>query len=608
MTNLSAASATYKIIAKHLAKAAAVAVEFKDGATPSTNGKIITLPSQLTDAAADLTLAALLHEASHVAITDFNASNGLSKNAFTCLNVLEDVRIDAAALVKYPNARQLQRLLINDVINRRREQLKSEPLAIKILKGLILTANGCDLTQLYEAEVVKRVDGLNDYITKALNAKTTKELINPALELARLLLNDAANAAANGDASSGLNVDAINEAKAEAEAAAPALGAAAAAADAAQASRDAAEADYRSAKRKARLNATKATNARRDAANAAANGDAAEAAKAQAKADEYSKRSEAAAAACDAAANVYRQSEANKLNNAKRDAADVLSRANDKLDELSSNAFNATDGCELAGFKALDASAEAAADVSAIDGRAKLDELIKDVIISKRDAAQADDNGSRLNASKLADYQTADDVFLSNERRDYKTRVAVVIDASGSMGNYSNDYDRYYESRTTLAVNAAAVVLDALKKAIDDGAPADFNVWAFADKTTELITSADAYNKNFMVSQLKNRRYDLGGSNTNLRDAVNLIAADLKNKADADDRVIIIITDAEVDERQLTDLRNNAQADDARVLYVGINAEVDRDALTRELFNDHNITNAATAADVLSRALLDITQ
>lgn len=627
----------YKTLARFFGNAAHVNVEFIDGATPATNGKIITLPNDLNERSAARTLAALLHETAHVARTDFAASNDTTPAVFSALNVLEDIRIDTATLAEYPNAQQLQQRLIDDVIARKRDELQHEQQPQQLLKGLILRANNFDTATLYSEHVNKIIDELTPFIDKARAAQNTAALIDDARELARRVMladeqkpqgTERGSGAGNGDGneqngeheqneqngqgSGGQNSgNEYSKASDDAKTAAKARTAAHERGKAAdQTARDAL-AEYKTARRKERLNETKQRKAERDARIAAQNGDAAAAADADSKAQNYKKRSDAAADQRNVASGKI--SAARKEYNAARtdeyNASDEQNAAQTIMAKHEKSAFGNGCGIKLNGFDALDASTLTAAadtdtDDAAIDGRATLDDRIKDAFIQRREHDSTDDSGSKINTARLAELAAGidgDDVFLTTDDAEHKTRAAFIIDGSGSMHNYGSEY-----TRATLAVNAAAALMDAAQRAIDGGAPLDFNVWAFGGNALKLIDSANEYSRAVLINKYNDvrRNWTLDTSSSNLTDAVNAAAAELREHGNDDARIIIIITDANIGSQQLTELRNGVMLDGERVLFIGADINnLNTDAAA--LFGDNNITDSKNALDILTRALLD---
>lgn len=97
------------ITAKALSEKFGITVEFKDGATPSTNGKGIILPTLVEDSQVEdrnALLGSLVHECSHIRNTDFSDkfTRDLPHGVFSGLNAIEDLRIEDLACKQYPGA------------------------------------------------------------------------------------------------------------------------------------------------------------------------------------------------------------------------------------------------------------------------------------------------------------------------------------------------------------------------------------------------------------------------------------------------------------------------------------------------------------------------
>ena len=655
----------YKLLARFFGNNSGVRVEFKDGATPATDGKRIILPSELNSKAATLALAALLHEGEHIARTDFTLAERehLTPAVFNCLNVLEDIRIDAATRTTYPNAAELQRAFLRDVIKRSGDAMKTEQPAQQLLKAQILRASGINAADVYGADVDKIAARLDTFADRAKIATSTDALLDDARLLAKTLMADQPqddkqsgngsgqqqNGAAdkqqaadgqqdtdqqtNGeqtdqqtqadgsgaDSKQNAGGNSYNKAADAKDKAAADRKQATADRQAADAEQMAARDEYKTERRKARLYTTKQRNAERDERDAQADGDAAAAAAAKDKADKYKDKADKHSAASTAAYNKYNAANDKRraAGNKNYDAEQTEREAAAVMAELERCAFGGDDyGIELGGFKAIDADALAdSSNAPAIEGSATLDDIIKDALIVKQDTDHADDGGSKINTARLATLAAgidADDVFITTDDADHKTRVAFIIDGSGSMAHYQTaDGSRYNDTRATLAVNAAAALLDALNKAINNGAPADFDVYVFGANVLKLIDGADEYTRDAFINKYNYARLgkdgnggELDSGSSNLLAAVNTAAAELKDKAQDGARVIIIITDAEVNAAELKELRNGALLDGERVLFIGANVNTDRNADAAAIFGDYNLKDAASALDIISRALL----
>ena len=74
-------------------------------------------------------------------------------------------------------------------------------------------------------------------------------------------------------------------------------------------------------------------------------------------------------------------------------------------------------------------------------------------------------------------------------------------------------------------------------------------------------------------------------------------------------KVIVIMTDAGIDSFQIKELRNKATSEDAKVIFIGIDAKLSGDSQrskdARFLFGENNITLENNPSEVLKRAFME---
>ena len=579
---------TYKILAKHFSEKNNIRVIFEEGACPATDGKNIILPTELSSKALNSTLGALLHEAGHIRKTSFNSLEGLTEPVAETLNVLEDIRIDNLIRKQYPNSIDLQKTLINHVIKTKRKELLKETLPRQVLKGLILKSYDYKPEDLYCKEIVELIDEYSNYIDIAVKAKSTQDLIEPAKALTAVLINKVINNInSNGGDSpfskikkqfeKNQNILELTEKEKEE----------------AYTEYRKEEEEYRKIRRKTRLNQTKSYNAERKLRY----GDIT-----QEKVDEQIKKTQ----------NLEKelQKQADKLSkisdfcrnkrNELYEAREKLEKINEELKKEESLLYGGKDkSSDLIGFKAIDKDLLKTENSIEIDAKQSLEEIIREALISKKEKYQVNEDGNKLNESRLADIYCSDidNLFLSKEKKEFKTKIAFLIDASPSMGGL------WQKEKADLAVESVKLMANALQKAINEDAPADFDIYAFANRVARLTEGYNDYNGDTLPNLYTQSRSRLGGG-TELLNAVNTVAEELKGDGEEGDKVAIVITDAEVYEEELKQLINQANNADIRFIFIAIKATLDNEEAIY-LFEDRNIENIEEAIDIIRKAILN---
>jgi myosin heavy subunit len=625
---------TYKILAKHFAETVNVQLVFEEGAQPKTDGRTITLPTELADNAINLTLGALLHETAHIRYTDCDISRrmDLTPEEHETLNSLEDIRIDLKTIQQYPNAVDFQQRLMQDVIKRHGKDLATESKPQQILKGLIMLGHNLDPALVYSPATVELIKKFSTFVETALskNTKETKDLVEPAKELTRLLIGEVLkqqtkqpqqngqqqdknqNGSGSGlSSSSGTGKDSDQQLADDYEEAEEELKEAKESLKKNQTKKTKLEQDYenkhkeyKNSRRTLRLNETQRQKLNWQKRQLEADNHPNLAKQAQERIEEKEERIKEV--------NQEYQENVQDLQKLKQehsntsqeisDAYQKQKEAENKLKAIQSKAFGKTGKTKLLGFEAIDPEAlKPDEHITEIDARQTLDELIKEALILKRDHKFIDEEGSRLNNSKLADvYTDTDQLFINQETKEHKTQVAIIVDCSGSMGYYEHN------ESLTLALKTVKTIADALQKAISQGAPADFTIYGFGNNIVTLTPDAETYTYKELVGQVKEQRGKMGGG-TNLAEAVTAITDELKQNAqDTQDRCAVIITDAQVGEEDLKELINTADTDGARFVFVAINGNIEGNPFAEKLFGDNNIKDIKDGAEVLQRALFSV--
>ena len=163
--------------------------------------------------------------------------------------------------------------------------------------------------------------------------------------------------------------------------------------------------------------------------------------------------------------------------------------------------------------------------------------------------------------------------------------VSVVMDVSGSMGG----------DRPKLILHAVNTLASSFSKAIAQGAPGDMRIFAFGTDVIDAIQTVDKFKPITIPDYMK--WMEAGGGSTNLSLAVNKVVTEVENEPD-NRNIIIIMTDAEVDSRELNTMVNNISTGDAKVMYIAIDSSL-RCKEAQELFGDSNITTLENANQII---------
>ena len=650
---------TYRYLAKHLAEKINIVVNFVKGACPSTDGKEITLPEELAEQYVNATLGALLHETAHIRHSDFQVGRYLNFYEQFAWNVVEDIRVDHLVVKKYPNARSLLKILITDAIATKKELLNKEPLGAKILKGLVFVSYGLKPEDIYtDTNAVKKILELEDYVEKAKACKDSQEALVLAKEILSKILGalveekpktpkgkgqpnpdgkpsddsdseentdqenddeddqdgeeetdqedsgkDSNGDSKEGDSKSGNSnsgksgkskmqkkLDKIQKLEKE-------LSKAQEKEKEVSGKSDGVYGDYKTNRRKRRTHETKLRRMKWEKEQAEQNGKktlAKEIGEKIAKKEEVIKELFGEKEKIEDKNQIVQKGyqEAQKTRYEIQKERDQLKGEFEKFLE-GGFSQDPTKDVKIMGFQALDAEKILSTDP---DCRGDLEELIKEALIAKSQKEEQEENGSNLNFRNIGDLYTNPDIlFTETYKKERKTFISFVIDGSGSMG-----YSQQESSRATLACYGVGVIAQALKKAIQNNTPADFNIYAFGNNVELLVTDSEMFDAEKLLG-IYDRKRDKGG--TELAKAINKIAEDLNDRSDVTDRYIILLTDAEVNERELQELRNNLNTADAKWIAISVKSSQHNPDLEAELFRDLDITSKENAEEVIRQAL-----
>lgn len=646
----------FQEIAKHFADSIKVQLVFQEGATPTTNGSTITLPTEMSTEYIDETLGALLHETAHIRYTSFDYFRQLDEIKMLVGNALEDIRIDYKSLKTYPNSKCFYVSLINDALARCKDKIAAEEIPMKKLKSLILDAFGIDIQTVYGEdekweEIKECTDELRSTIFDVYDCAETKDLA-PHIDKVLMKIfetdgksqpqkgsgnpqNQPCNGGQGGEGANSeqsededdqddsdneqdgdkendseqeddqqddsnidddgqQNNDVQDEKESKKQKAMK---------DYVNSVKDKAEMDE--AVRQAQDNLSKASEewSRLNRSQKTYNGKARRLSSKERyggtlTADEKTKLERARTMTQQRSDEIQqvRQEYAHAAQELRNLNANGIAELNKKyaaaLKELTSNGFGQADNCNLLGFNALDTEKLLDKNYVDIPYNPTLDELVKEVLILKQEEMEAEETG-RLNSRYLHEiYTDVENLFQEKEEKKIKTRVSLVVDNSGSMGGVRIDY----------CVHAINLLAEAFKKAINQGAPGDMRIYGFGNDVGMVIDNVDNY-KAMSGGQFESLCNSKGlGRGTNLAKAVNHVVNEVEGDPEYRN-VIIIITDAEVDNDEISSMTNNICTSDARVMYISVCANFYSCPKAQEVFGDNNITNKESAGKILEQVM-----
>ena len=622
----------FQEIARHFAESIKVKLIFEDGATPTTNGTTIILPSEMSEDYLDETLGALLHETNHIRYTNFDVFKSWDELSRVVGNALEDIRIDNKSLAIYPNSRCFYMSLVEDVIKRCKDKLDKEALPIKCLKGLILNSVGIDLKRVYGhdenfATIDEKVTNLQGTINDTIKCDRTSDLPPYIAKVIREIFGDLppqkppeeqkgqgepeekecnggqsqqsqsssqqqgqGNGSSGGPGSGQDGVPSMSEAGEIFEDFSQVLEKDAEIQEKlneVQEERSQANQAAMTAQRSAKTYTTKARKLERQQYRTGLPLDSKE----QEKLKNYQEKSKEKWEACNEARKEISEtySEQNKLQSEKAQFQDALKNLKQTINKIVHNEFARTDKCDLLGFNALDTEKLINTDYEKVDYNPTLDELIKEVLILKQEEYESEETG-KLNPRYYHEiYTDTENLFQEKEQHEIKTMVSIMLDVSGSMG----------EDRAKLALIAVNTLAESFSKAIAQGAPGDMRIFAFGTDVIDAIQTVEKFKPITMLQF--NQWSEAGGGSTNLSLAVNKVCTEIENEPD-NRNILIIMTDAEVDARELNTMVNNISTGDAKVMYIAIDSSL-RCPEARELFGSSNITDKESANQILQEVM-----
>ena len=637
-----------KVVARHFSDDRKTQLVFQDEACPSTDGKRIILPTQVNPKYSDNVIGSLLHETSHIKHTTLNAMSGLSKSQSNCLNVLEDIRVDHLTKLEYPNSVYFYKKLVEECIETKHDRLNAEPIPVRILKSLIFTAHGFEPLSIYDSDIVARLQKYLGYINIAKNAKDTDELVEHAIELAKELFGeldlpddkdgDGSGEGKDGDKSDDKNGEADGQSQSGDG-------------DSGDTDEDTdgdgddsgfdtdADGDSKSGQGKAKAKNKKPSSIQKELdeirdeikkldeeqsntqkeynehakeenksyRNRKANRRKQNNAKTDEERDKYQKLV--------AKHHELQKQAVEKCHDARRESNEIRDKMsmayhkkNELLNELEAiehNGFAFGKDTEISGFNALDADKCKMPNNIKLESTQTLDEVIAETVIARRDKKFEDDNGANLNVRQYGSlYTDVDKLFLDEEKQEYKTKVALVLDASSSTGQVDVE-----GSRAHIIFELSKIIVNAIDKANKSGAPVEFLVYGFTSKVVELCNSEN-FTDELLYSGYSTFRYHYQDG-TNLADAVNLVADKMREDEDSNcDLVAIVITDACVYDDEMKALANQTCSHNVKFGFVAVHpSSYDRSDAFSFLFGENIIEcgdDEATSLEKLTNIMLGL--
>jgi len=607
----------FQEIAKHFAESIKVHLRFEDGACPSTNGTEIILPTEMSEAYLDETLGALLHETNHIRYTDMTYFRSLDTLSREVGNVLEDIRVDNKALSIYPNSRCFYMALVEDVLKRCKDALAKEALPMKILKGLILNSVGVNIKDVYGTDenwdtIEEKTNKLQGTINKVICCNATTDLAEHIVTVIKEVFGDLpekpkqtgkgnpdtecnGGQGGEGTASAGDGGDSGNQE--------PGIE------DSAEVFEDYtdlldkdqkiqqkqrestekmkdANDEYVSKKRSAKTYDTKARKLqhKENYGNTLTKEE-------QEKKEMYEEKAKSRWQEVKKASDAYSKESdiRRKLNGEQYKYKTTLDNIKRTIDKIVTNEFARTGNCNLLGFNALDNDKLKDKNYVDIPYSQSLDELIKETLILKQEEYIAEETG-KINTRFLHEiYTDVENLFQEKEEKKIKTMVSLVFDVSGSMRGERED----------LCLNAVNTLAGSFSKAVKEGAPGDMRLWAFGTNVLEVAKTVENF-KPFTKAHW-NDWENKGGGGTNLSLAVNAVVNEVSNDPEYRN-VIIIMTDAEVDGRELDAMTNLISTGDVRVMYIAIASSLYYKE-AQELFGSNNITSMENSIEILQNVM-----
>jgi uncharacterized protein with von Willebrand factor type A (vWA) domain len=576
-----------EIFAKHFGTILGIQIVFGETG-PSTDGKTIYLPENLSQEALYPCLGALLHETGHIRMTDFTATRRVSSEVFPVLNLLEDIRIDTNTLSKYPETRDLYKRLLSFAMKDKAEAFKAEPFGVKVLKHLYIEALGFEGYEPKASQFIKEAK-LERFIKSSRVAPNTHELISEANELYSILFAEQKRQLESGESKETLEEfsKSLQDKKKKTSDKYKELG-----------SNNEKEAE-RLEKSLREITSAKSSVTRysKNVEKAEEANDLEKLGKLETKlADAEARLEDAEAENAEANANMNQnRSDMNKEYYKEQNVDRVLNQ----LEPMRSDAEKARALLEsgqgftteaITGFDAL--SGRASSELLEVEFPISLDETVREVFLDKKESNVNVDEGYRINSRKITGIITGEaDIYEELKEKEEETLLTFLIDCSGSMGRPKDKGSRSYNSLN--ALNALLKSVTRVKNQED--VPLKVSVESFNHATMTILGFDEAYSE-----ALLKERYYAGGGTDLTRSLVEAYEKLQEESAEAK-KIIVVLTDGDVNYNDLADLDKNT-FQDTQVIYIGLDVR-GGDACTK-LFGNLNIRKTHEILPVVSEALL----
>jgi hypothetical protein len=593
-----------------------IRIVFEDGVNPKTDGKTIYLPTNMNEERLWELLGALLHESLHIRFTDFDDLPSDFKNnpgLFHCLNTLEDMRINWKAFQIFPKTQLFFHALYFYLAQNKKAELLNEPISFQIIKTLLLSNEDFPVYSEKAVELIAKHD-IGRFQTIARKAKSVRMLEQPAREL-YALLNDIAAKELNDLTDSELsemlkkikeNLEKkIREKQKEYQNLKDIL---------VKLRKEHNELCEESRKwhRREATNNTRSQNLNREAGNLDTEADNELQQNHQQQSNNLRNQANHKRKLSDAAS--YRADEASvKLSDVEQKQTDLRQKIDfyEKLAKLLQETLNelkqylndllknGTES-ETCGFGYSPVS------INGLDALTKsdlvyeksyilpksLEGVIREVFLKKKEEKEIDDEGNRMNRKNLYRIITDNQNLFEIPIQPFdKTKVAFLLDASGSMGG----------SRAKLVNTAFAHLYNSLNEVlIAEQLDVKIGVWSFDHN---LYTLKD-FEEIKTGEQIIEKYRPSGGTQIlkNLQKVMDKMEVSNNNEK----RIVILITDAEVEERELVEIKNNINFEDVKIVFLGVELTLNGrygGKTAKELFMD-NIETDSNVVHILTNALV----
>ena len=580
-----------------------IQVVFEKDATPHTDGEIITLPSNMNEEILWELLGALLHESFHIRFTDMKSINPSfysDQNLFYCLNVLEDIRINWMAHKLFPKSRLFFHALYYYLAKKHKDSFHNEPIINQIINTLLLS-NDDFPTYSREAEKLIKIHDLERFKTIARNAEHVKKLEEPAKELHELLNKISKKIISNLNSDDLAKLlkstkDNLNEKTKKYS-------------DKNQLNQTKKEElnqlynDLRKIHKK--LHRIKATNnTRSNNLNYEVKRLIQEQTQNNSSSDiikHKSKLSNNARNRSDAASDKMTKNETElqniankmqKINKLLYESKKELTHAQSDIENLLKNGIESPavvfgySPISITGLNSLDTN-----DLCyehAYELPKSLNDIIREIFLQKKEDKEINNEGNRLNRNNLYKIITDNQNLFNIPIQHFeKTKIAFLLDMSGSMNG----------NRARLVNTAFAYLYNSLTKVLIDEGLNDTKIGVFGFNTETRTLKNFEENKN--GEAVLKKYFPSGG--TRIERALVHVINKMTEEGDNQKQIIILLTDADVPEQELMNLRNTINFEDTKIIFIGIEIQ-NRYNIARELFMD-NITGSKNVIQILTNAL-----